>query len=244
MAMTAPKTRTRRASSETSAERSAAVKNEPRDENGAWTEETKGAGAKKRRAAPAKSTAKKRSAKGEHSTGTLVGVAAAGLAVGLAANVARKFAVQAPTALAGDWDQALSTEHRLTLKVFDALQATTGENTVKRGALLANLKHMLSKHAMEEENVIYPALREAGEVEAADELNKEHGYVKQYLYELTELPKNSVEFLPKVQKFRTDIEAHIREEETELFPRLKAKLSPEKNKELTAQMNKEGLKLA
>jgi hypothetical protein len=36
----------------------------------------------------------------------------------------------------------------------------------------------------------------------------------------------------------------MREEETDLFPRLKAKLTPEKNKELTAAMNKEGLKVA
>ena len=103
---------------------------------------------------------------------------------------------------------------------------------------------MLSKHAMEEENVIYPALREIGEIDAADALNKEHGYVKQYLYELTELPKNSIEFLPKIARFRADIEEHMNEEERNLFPTLKARLSPEKNKELTAQMNKEGLKLA
>lgn len=243
MATTAPKSRARRASSETTATRSAAVKDEPRDGDGEWTEESKVARAKKSRTA-GKPASKGRRVKSEFSTGALVGVAAAGLAVGLAANVARKFAVQASTIFAGDWDQALAAEHQLTLKVFDALQATTEANTVKRGALLANLKHMLSKHAIEEENVIYPALREAGEIDAADELNKEHGYVKQYLYELTELPKNSIDFLPKVEKFRIDIEAHMREEENEFFPRLKGKLSPEKNKELTAQMNKEGLKLA
>jgi hemerythrin-like domain-containing protein len=244
MVTTVPKTRTRRASGETPAQRAAAVRDEPRNDSGEWTDEAKVDGAGKRRVAPKKSAAKARSVKSEYSAGTLVGAAAAGLVVGLAANVARKLAVQAPTMIAGDWDQALTAEHQLTLKVFDALEATTEANTIKRGALLANLKHMLAKHAMEEENVIYPALREAGEIDAADELNKEHGYVKQYLYELTELPKDSVGFLPKLRKFRVDIEAHMREEESELFPRLKAKLSAENNKELTAQMNKEGLKLA
>ena len=36
----------------------------------------------------------------------------------------------------------------------------------------------------------------------------------------------------------------MQEEEADLFPRLKAKLTPEKNKALTAAMNKEGLKIA
>jgi hemerythrin superfamily protein len=176
--------------------------------------------------------------------GAVIGAAAAGLAVGLAANVARKLAVQSPTILSGEWDQALANEHKLTLKVFDAIEATSEAHPTKRAALLMNLKHMLAKHALEEENTIYPALREAGEIEAADELNKDHGYVKQYLYELTETPKDSPAWIAKVRQFRSDIEKHMREEETTLFPRLRAKLSPEKNKELTVAMNKEGLKLA
>ena len=231
------------ASGESKSKRAAAVKGEPRAENGRWT---KGSTASSTPKARATTTRRKPAASksSDYSTGAMFGVAAAGLAVGLAANVARKFAVQAPTLLAGDWDEALTAEHQLTLKVFDAIQATADSATTKRAALLANLKHMLSKHAMEEENVIYPALREIGEIDAADELNKEHGYVKQYLYELTELPKNSPFFLDKVTKFRADIEAHMQEEERDLFPKLKSRLSLEKNKELTAQMNKEGLKLA
>jgi hemerythrin superfamily protein len=176
--------------------------------------------------------------------GVVIGAAAAGLAVGLAANVARKFAVQSPTLLSGDWDAALANEHALTLKVFDAIESTTEKNTTKRATLLMNLKHMLAKHDMQEANVIYPALREAGETDAADHLNTDHGYVKQYLFELTEMPKDSPLWIAKVRKFRADIEKHMQEEETQLFPSLKGKLSAERNKQLTKEMNKEGLKLA
>ena len=177
-------------------------------------------------------------------TGALLAAGAAGLAVGLAANVARKLAVQAPTLLSGDWDVALANEHKLTLKVFEALEETTEKNTIKRATLLMNLKHMLAKHALEEENVIYPAMREAGDTEAADGLNKDHGYVKQYLYELGEIPKDSPMWIAKLREFRRDIEQHMREEEDTLFPRLKAMVSAEKNKELTGLMNGEGLKVA
>jgi hemerythrin superfamily protein len=178
------------------------------------------------------------------STGALIGAAAAGMALGVAAMIGRKVAVQAPTALAGDWDQALAAEHAATLKVFDAIEATTRENTTKRAILLAQLKHALSKHALQEENTVYPALRDAGEAEAADSLNNDHGYVKQYLYELTNCPRDSEQFLEIVRKFRVDLEKHIREEEDTLFPSLKGKLSEEANKALTKAMNKEGFKLA
>lgn len=178
------------------------------------------------------------------SGGALLGAAVGGVALGVAAMIGRKFVVQAPTALAGDWDEALAAEHKATLVLFDALQATNDHDTSKRSILLTQLKHALGKHALEEENAIYPALREAGEIAGADELNAEHGYVKQYLYELDNMQNDSPAFLETVAKFRADIEDHMREEEEVLFPRLKAQLSEEKNTQLTKAMNKEGFKLA
>lgn len=186
----------------------------------------------------------RRSRQAGGSTGALIGAAAAGVAVGLVANLGRKFAVQAPTAMAGDWMAALRTEHQMTLKIFDQLEETTSKNTTKRSSLLAHLKHALAKHALQEENVIYPALREAGEKEAADHLNHDHGYVKQYLYDLEAMPKHSARFLDKLADFRRDIEKHMREEEDDLFPKLHSRLGAEKNKHLAMLMNKEGFKLA
>lgn len=195
-------------------------------------------------ASRSRSTSSQKNGGSSSNLGTLAGVGAAGMALGMLAMFARKAVVQAPTLLAGEWDQALAAEHKVVLKLFDALEATESRNTSKRAILLSQLKHSLAKHALEEENVIYPALREAGEVEAADELNKEHGYIKQYLYELENMPNDSPDYLTTVRRFRSEIEEHIAEEENQLFPSLKAKLSEEKNKLLTAAMNKEGFKLA
>ncbi|TKD51106.1 hemerythrin domain-containing protein [Sphingomonas baiyangensis] len=176
--------------------------------------------------------------------GLLAGAATAGAALGLLAMIGRKAAVQAPSVLAGDWVQALAAEHKAVLKLFDAIEATETRNTTKRSILLAQLKHALAKHDVEEGNVIYPALRDAGRVEEADQLTKEHGYVKQHLYALENMPKDSPEFLARVRKFRADIEEHMTEEETSLFPALRAQLSEERNKQLAAAMNKEGFKVA
>lgn len=176
--------------------------------------------------------------------GALAGAAAGGAALGLIAMLGRKAAVQAPSALAGDWMEALIAEHRAVMKIFDALEATGAKSTGKRSMLLMQLKHALAKHAIEEENVIYPALREAGQTDAADGLHKEHGYVKQYLYELDNMPKESPEFMAKLDRFRRDMEAHVSDEETSLFPALRASLTDEKNKALTTALNKEGFKVA
>ncbi|UYY77349.1 hemerythrin domain-containing protein [Sphingomonas sp. R1] len=189
----------------------------------------------------AKDTAK---TSGSTSVGVIAGAVAGGAALGLLAMLGRKAAVQAPSALAGNWDDALKAEHKAVLKVFDTLEATDDKATIRRNMLLAHIKHALVKHAIEEENVIYPALREAGKTEQADELNAEHGYVKQFLYELENMPSTSPKWLEKVKEFRAALEKHIREEEDELFPELRAQLSEEKNKALTLAMNKEGFKVA
>jgi hemerythrin superfamily protein len=181
---------------------------------------------------------------GGSQTGIIVGAAVAGAAVGLAANAGRKLFVQMTSGASGDWADALMTEHQLTLATFDKIEATSDKQTSARSALLAKLKYMLTKHALQEENVIYPALRQANLVHDADALDSEHGYVKTYLYELETLPKNSPEWLARVRDFRAMIQEHMRMEETEVFPALRHAMTDEQNGRITAMMNKEGFKFA
>lgn len=170
--------------------------------------------------------------------------AAAGLTAGLAANLVRKAFIQAPTALAGDWDDALTAEHRATLAIFDLMEKTEDSHAVRRSVLLTQLKHALAKHAMQEEDVIYAAMRTHGMVEQADHLNNDHGYVKQYLFELSNMAADHPQWRSKVGDFRAMIEQHMREEEEELFPRLRRHLAGHEVGELTKAMNLEGLKIA
>ena len=176
--------------------------------------------------------------------GALAAAAVAGAAVGFAANMGRKMMMQSPTFMAGNWDEALKAEHKATLALFDQLEATSDDQTTSRSHLVMKLKYALSKHALQEEDVIYPAMREANEAHDADDLNGEHGYIKTYIYELENMAKDGPEFLARVRDFRTLLEGHIRNEEDNVFPRLRAALSEEQNKKLTMAMNKEGLKLA
>jgi hemerythrin superfamily protein len=175
-------------------------------------------------------------------TGMLAAAAVAGAAVGLAANYGRKLMVQGIAA--GDWVDALTAEHQAVLALFDKLEATEEGQTWIRDHLLTKLKNALGKHALEEENAVYPALREANEAHDADALNAEHGYVKTYLYELDNMPKSSPDWLARVRSFRALLEEHMRMEEDEVFPRLRASLGEEGNARLSAAVAREGMKLA
>jgi len=181
---------------------------------------------------------------GGGSAGVLAGAALAGAAIGIAANVGRKLFVQFSGAASGDWADALKAEHALTRGLFDKIEATDDSQGVVRGLLLMKLKYALTKHAHEEESVIYPALRDANMAHDADALNGEHGYVKTYLYELETISNTSPEWLARVRDFRTMIEEHMRMEEDEVFPAFRKVLSAEQNARLTSMMNKEGFKMA
>lgn len=176
--------------------------------------------------------------------GVLMGAAVAGAAVGLAANMGRKLFVQFSSGGTGHWFDALKTEHEMTRAIFDKIEATDDSQTMFRSHLLAKLKYALTKHAIEEENVIYPALRQANETDRADHLTSDHGYVKTYLYELETLANDDPQWMARVRDFRTMIEEHMREEEQEIFPALRQRLSEEQNDKLSAMMNKEGFKHA
>jgi hemerythrin superfamily protein len=176
--------------------------------------------------------------------GVLIGAAMAGVAAGLAANVGRKLFVQFGASPGGDWLDALKAEHEMALAIFDKIEATEDDQTMMRSHLLHKLKYALTKHALEEENVVYPALRQANETEEADELNSDHGYVKTYLYELENMPNDDPQWIARVRDFRAMIEEHMREEENDIFPRLRSMLSDEQNAKLTSAMNKEGFKFA
>lgn len=229
-AETPTETKPRRAASKPATRRAPARK-VPARQTGA-ARRTGGAGATRRDETP------------WQSYGVIAGAAGVGVALGLLAALGRKAAVQAPTALAPDWATALAAEHKVVLSLFDKLEASEPGATAKRAALLAQMKHALARHALEEENAIYPVLRRTGRVAEADELNAEHGYVKQFLYELENSPKESPAWLAKLREFRSEIEDHMRDEEEKLFPALRGELTDAENKALAAAMNKEGFKLA
>jgi hemerythrin superfamily protein len=177
-------------------------------------------------------------------SGPIVGAAIAGAALGFAANYGRKALMQGMEAAIGDWDEMLATEHDLTLAIFDKMLATDESQTFKRKMLLMKLTHALDKHAHQEEMVVYPALREAGIVVEADQLEQEHGQVKTYLYELGEMAASAPNWLETVREFRAVVSRHAHTEEEEVFPAFKKDLTEQQNARITSLVNRDGFWMA
>lgn len=178
------------------------------------------------------------------SPGAIAGVALGGAALAIAANLGRKFAVQSMSARKGNWTETLAAEHEMVLAVFDKMLATDDSQTTKRKMLLMKLGHALDKHAYAEEHVVYPALREANDVSDAEDLEKEHGEVKTFLYRLHNMAPDAPEWIATVREFRDSVAAHARLEEDEVFPRLRGEIDEELDAKITHEVNKAGFMMA
>jgi hemerythrin superfamily protein len=176
--------------------------------------------------------------------GPLIGAAVAGAALGFAAHIGRKAIMQGMEASAGDWFDMLKKDHDEIQKTLEQMLATDESQTWKRSMLLMKLAHKLDKHSYEEENVIYPALRDDNDSVEADQLDTEHGHVKTLIFELKQMDSDSPLWLEKVRKLRDSLDAHIRMEEEQVLPRLKQDLDEEQNARLTMMVNKAGFMMA
>jgi hemerythrin superfamily protein len=176
--------------------------------------------------------------------GRVAGAAVLGFVAGVAASGARKMAMQGSEALAGDWMAVLKAEHRLAEGLFEALLKTNARQKTRRAALFAKLSHALNKHALQEEMVVYPALKETHVDGMAKHLYADHADMKIMLHELAEMSKGDPAWIEKLGALQACVAHHVSEEETDVFPRFHGKLSPQQNTKLTLLMHREGLKLA
>lgn len=135
----------------------------------------------------------------------------------------------------------LISDHRQVddlFKQFDLYDDTTAEN-LKRD-LVRDITRELSIHAAVEEQVLYPAMREAlpdGEKEVRDSL-ADHQHVKETLAELERTDPNDASFAPKVKALASAVIRHVEEEENDLFPRLDAALGQQRMSELGQALDK------
>ena len=178
------------------------------------------------------------------SAGAIAGAALGGAALAMAANLGRKFLTQAMSASQGNWADSLAAEHDAVLTLFDKMLATDDSQTVQRKMMLMKLGFALDKHAYAEEHVVYPALREANDRADAENLETEHGEVKEFLYRLNHMSADDPAWVETVQQFRNSVEAHAKMEEDEVFPRLRSEIDEELDARITKEVNKAGFMMA
>jgi iron-sulfur cluster repair protein YtfE (RIC family) len=179
-------------------------------------------------------------------TGRMIGaasVAALGIVAGLALSRTRQTVQKAAMALTGDWEKQLKAEHVSVKKALTAMTRSDLVDTVKRAALLAGLDESLTRHTLEEEKVIYPALKAAGAGSVVDELYTQHGEMKTIVRSLQELSAEDPEWLERAKALRRLFTRHVKGEEL-LFPLLHELSDDQRNKTLTTLVRREAVRLS
>jgi hemerythrin superfamily protein len=177
----------------------------------------------------------------------MAGLAAVGFLAGLAMPHLRKLAMQGGEALltrGGDWFDVIKLEHRAVEKSLDVLVSTDDHETGKRQALLTKIAYSLNKHAVQEENAIYPALR-AKDADAAMHLVEDHADIKTLIAELQyELAKDDPQWIARARQLRDAVVTHAREEEETILLNFHNSMSEEENADISRRLNWEGAKVA
>ena len=92
-------------------------------------------------------------------------------------------------------------------------------------------------HMAKEEKFLYPVLLETEEVKGmGEEAIEEHRGAKEVIRALKNKELKKAEYIVKVETLKLEIEHHVEEEETALFPKLKEVLSKDKTNKIGEQM--------
>jgi len=142
------------------------------------------------------------------------------------------------TAKAPDATSLLEADHAKVRKLLEQLEKA--RDAGRRRELLERIDEELTVHATIEEEVFYPAFREAGEKKEDDKLFfeaiAEHHVVKVVLPDLRATPPDSEEFAGRAKVLKELVEHHAEEEEKEMFPRARRLLGKERLRDLGAQL--------
>jgi len=140
----------------------------------------------------------------------------------------------------------LTEDHRKVKRLLSALDNTTERASSRRERLFAEIENELKIHSKVEEEIFYPAYKEA--VHKSDqhlyyESLEEHHLVDVVLPEMKASSADSEEFSAKAKVLKDLVEHHAEEEEAEMFPKARKMMGQIELRELGEQieMRKEQL---
>ena len=143
-----------------------------------------------------------------------------------AKTVTRKAAVKAASsprraAPAGDAITLLKADHADVKKLYRRYEklAQAAADADTRGALAMEICHALTAHATAEEELFYPAAREAlSDQDLLDHADVEHASAKDLIAQIEGMHADDSHFDAKVMVLCEYVLHHVKEEEGELFP--------------------------
>lgn len=141
----------------------------------------------------------------------------------------------------------LKEDHQKVKELLEQLVVTTERAQKKRIDLLDKIERELVVHTTIEEEIFYPAFKEANAKEYKEmyfEALEEHRAVDELIMpDLKKTDPTSAQFAGRAKVLREMIQHHVKDEEEEMFPEAEKSVDDEVLKELGEQMMERKKKL-
>ena len=136
--------------------------------------------------------------------------------------------------------QLLKTDHQKVKELLAQLAQTTTRAVKKRSELLSQIRLNLKAHTTIEEEIFYPAFKQAGDKEEAkmyyEALEEHRAAGDLVLPDLLNTAPDSDQFSGRAKVLKELIEHHVKEEEEQMFKEAKKLLSKDELNELGKQL--------
>ena len=132
-----------------------------------------------------------------------------------------KISATPKTAAAKDAIELLRADHKAVSSLFADYEKT--RSNAKKKALVVEICTALSVHAQIEEEILYPAVKAVLKDKLlVPEATIEHGSIKDLIAQLEGLEPDGEMYDAKVKVLSEYVEHHVKEEQTEMFPKANA----------------------
>ena len=133
----------------------------------------------------------------------------------------------------------LKSEHAAVKELFAREQKATKQSDEKKQSIFDQIKDALTVHATIEEEIFYPAVKKAREEQVKDEVREgyeEHQQIKNLIAQIASITPDDETWDMKIKVLKEDVEHHVKEEESEMFPDAKKFLGEKRLIELGAEL--------
>jgi hemerythrin superfamily protein len=121
--------------------------------------------------------------------------------------------------------QILEEDHRAVEQLFDAFDRAPKDDLERKSTLVQRACELLTIHAIVEEELLYPAAREAlgtdEEKIDVEEAYVEHFLVKTLIEKFTQIKAGEEGFDATFRVLKENVTHHVEEEESELFKEIR-----------------------
>lgn len=122
-----------------------------------------------------------------------------------------------------DATKLLEQDHREVESLFKKYEDLTDRAKVSKKKIADQICNELSVHAQVEEEIFYPAVRKQGKEfeDLLDEATVEHASAKDLIAQIIDMDPDEDLYDAKVKVLQEQIEHHVKEEEGEMFKKVR-----------------------